>query len=169
MAATAPFENTGWYYKEVYQILFEDNKEDEQVLISSTIHPEDVHGESWCCMDGNLFESKSQSHQTYDAWVRKVMAILENASKMLTVGIKKDLDYSRIHSITMAYENLELLVSRWSVESHTLPLGRSLGWPSRMSWILWPCLYKRRWMLWVMYLKGSTKIPWMGKLSLLAI
>lgn len=33
--------------------------------------------------------------------------------------MKKALDCSRIHLITRAYEDMELLGSRWSVESHT--------------------------------------------------
>lgn len=38
---------------------------------------------------------------------------------MLSVGIKKALECSRVHSITSARGDLEFLVSRWSVESHT--------------------------------------------------
>lgn len=48
------------------------------------------------------------------------MAILGNVAKMLVVGVKKALDCSRIHSIIRGNEDLELLVSRWSVESHTI-------------------------------------------------
>lgn len=38
---------------------------------------------------------------------------------MLAVRGKKGLVCWRIHSITRFHEDLELLVSRWSVESHT--------------------------------------------------
>lgn len=48
-----------------------------------------------------------------------MMAILENSNKMLSVGIKKALGCSRIHSITRTHGDLEFLVSRWSMESHT--------------------------------------------------
>lgn len=50
------------------------------------------------------------------------MAIPGNATKILAVRVKKALDYSRIHLIITDYGDLELLVSRWSVESHTLLL-----------------------------------------------
>lgn len=65
------------------------------------------------------FESKSQSHQTHDAWIRQVMAIPGSGAKILTVEVIKALDYLQIHSITRAHEDLKLLVSRWSVEIHT--------------------------------------------------
>lgn len=38
---------------------------------------------------------------------------------MLAVGVKKVLDCLRIHSIIRVHEDLELLVLRWSEESHT--------------------------------------------------
>lgn len=38
---------------------------------------------------------------------------------MLPVRIKKLLECSRIHSVKWAHNDLEFLVSRWSVESHT--------------------------------------------------
>lgn len=37
------------------------------------------------------------------------------------------MDYSRIHSITMVHEDLELLVSSWSVESHMLLPEKEFG------------------------------------------
>lgn len=46
------------------------------------------------------------------------MTVLGNA-KMLSVGVKKAFDCSRIHSVTRVYEDLEFLVSRCSMESHT--------------------------------------------------
>lgn len=64
------------------------------------------------------FEFKLQSNQTYEAWIRKIMAIPGNAAKILAIGVKKSLDCSRIHSITKDHEDLELLVSWWSVKSH---------------------------------------------------
>lgn len=71
------------------------------------------------------FESKLQCHQTNDARLRKVMA----ATKMLTVEIQKALNFSRIHSITRVREDLEFLVSRWSVKSHTFIAVWRGVWP----------------------------------------
>lgn len=47
------------------------------------------------------------------------MDVLGNAAKMLTVGVKKALNCSRIRLVTRVHEDLEFLVSRWSLESHT--------------------------------------------------
>lgn len=49
----------------------------------------------------------------------KKMAILGNTPKMLSVGVYKALDCSRIHSTTRVYEDLKFLVSGWSVKAHT--------------------------------------------------
>lgn len=38
---------------------------------------------------------------------------------MVAVGVKKVLDGLRIHRIVRVHEDLELLVSKWSAESHT--------------------------------------------------
>lgn len=47
------------------------------------------------------------------------MDVLGNVAKMLTVGVKKSHDCSRINLVTRVYEDLEFLVSRWSLQSHT--------------------------------------------------
>lgn len=38
---------------------------------------------------------------------------------MLKVGVKKTLDYSRLLSVASHHWDLEFLISRWRVESHT--------------------------------------------------
>lgn len=47
------------------------------------------------------------------------MVVLENAAKMLMVEIKKALDCLNVNSIIRVHEDLEFLVSRWSMKSHT--------------------------------------------------
>lgn len=37
------------------------------------------------------FDSKAQNHQTYDAWVRKVLATPEVSARMVKVGVEKAL------------------------------------------------------------------------------
>lgn len=63
------------------------------------------------------FESKSHTIKPR-YMVRKVMAILGNTAKILTLE-KKTLDYLMIHSTSRIHEDLEFLVPRCSAESHT--------------------------------------------------
>lgn len=118
--------------EEVYQTLFEDNYKGGVVLISSRfilrLHVEKDEA-TW-----TKFVSKPQSHQAYDAWVRMVVDVPGNVTNMLVVRVKKALLCLRIHSITRVHEDLELLVSRWSMESHIfVAVCGSLDQLSRMS------------------------------------
>lgn len=47
------------------------------------------------------------------------MAVMWNASKMLEVKVKKALDFLRIRSIIRIHEDMDIIVSRWSVEGNT--------------------------------------------------
>lgn len=67
-----------------------------------------------------LFESKVQGHQFYDAWLWKVMAILQIAAKMLTTGMKKGIDCPRIRSITRDHQDLEFDLAVECGEPHVV-------------------------------------------------
>lgn len=82
--------------------------------------------------------------------MRKVMTVPRNTAKMLANGVKKGLDYSRIHLVTRVHEDLEFLVSRWIMKTHTFIVAReSLDQLLRMFWNLWLCLYTERRRRWV--------------------
>lgn len=122
-----PFCNVGrtwrtgsWYCcssrrdDEPYQILFRDKNGGDCVLINpqSLLRMGVEKAEAACLVI--CFESKSGSSQSYDAWVKKVMAIWGNSKRMLTAGTKKAIDYLRIHLLALIQKDLEFLVSRWS-------------------------------------------------------
>lgn len=54
-----------------------------------------------------------------NAWVQKVLAVPGVSDKMLTIGVKKALDCSRLLSVTKHHQDLKFVISCWSVESHT--------------------------------------------------
>lgn len=61
----------------------------------------------------------SQRNQLYDPWVRNFIAVSGKSNKMLSVGIMKPTNCSRIYSVARVQGDLEILISRCSVESHT--------------------------------------------------
>lgn len=66
------------------------------------------------------FESKALSHQSYDAWVRKVLEDFSVLGKMLKVGVKTALDCSWLLLLSRHHEDLEFLISGWRVESQMI-------------------------------------------------
>lgn len=127
--ATTSFEGDG----EAYQTLFEDNSEGDDIFSSPWSLLRMCVEKAEAAWSAICIESRSQSSQSYDARVRKVMAVSGNSHKLLSVGIKKALGCSRIHSVTRGI---------WSFESRggarrakcPLPWGESSIHPSRMSW-----------------------------------
>lgn len=75
LGSAAPFESTQKDDKEVYQTLFKDNKAGKRSAYQSTIHLDDARGQTEAAWTRTRFKSKLQSHQTYDAWIWKVMVI----------------------------------------------------------------------------------------------
>lgn len=65
------------------------------------------------------FESKTASHQFYDDWVQKFLAIPGVTGKIMKVGVKRALGCSRLLPVTKHHQDLEFLISCWSVKSLT--------------------------------------------------
>lgn len=63
------------------------------------------------------FEEKSQTNSTFASWITKLMT--RYLEKITTAGIKRALNLLKGLAINRWPEDLELLISRWSSESHT--------------------------------------------------
>lgn len=64
------------------------------------------------------FESKSQSIDTYWNWVMEVLTMPGITDTLTEASVRKVLDISTSMSTMRSYTDLELLISRWSVETH---------------------------------------------------
>lgn len=115
LGSTILYEGDG----EAYQTPFGDNDEGKSIFINPQTLLEMQVEKAEAAWSTIHFASKSQSSQSYDARVKKVMIVPKTSNKMLSVKIKKAWNCSRILSIVRVYGDLELLVLRWSEESHT--------------------------------------------------
>lgn len=68
---------------------------------------------------GLRFESKTQLNQLFDLWCQKVFEFPRVTKRLDEAEAKKDVPCSRLLFLTRYHHDLELLMSRWSTESHT--------------------------------------------------
>lgn len=95
LKAAVSFEGWG----SLSDTFFGDNNKGDGIFINprSSLRMQVEKAEAACL--SICFQSKSQNSQLYHASIKKVKAVPGNSNKMLSVGIKKTLDCSRIHSI----------------------------------------------------------------------
>lgn len=114
-----PFKSMEEDENHTYQALFGDRHNGERVVINPRSMLRMRVKQAEIAWTEFRFESKVQSHQSYNVWVQKIMAISENSAKIMKVGVTKALDCSRIFLITRDHQDIEFLISRRSIESHT--------------------------------------------------
>lgn len=71
-----------------------------------------------CWSDIN-FEAKSQTNPAFAQWASDLMAKKGYPDKIISAGIGKALNLSKTLYINKSPADLEFLIFRWSVESHT--------------------------------------------------
>lgn len=102
-----------------YQTLFRDHPYREGAIVDpiSILSMRIKRGEMPC--SELLFESNLKINQSYDEWIMEVLAKPQISKMMPNVGIKEALNFSRLISINRRRNDLEFLISRWSMESYT--------------------------------------------------
>lgn len=94
--AGIPFESMDEDKHHDYQTLFGDHPEGEGIIVDPRsilrMRIEKVEV-PWSDL---RFETKAQSHRSYDAWVRKLLVIHGVSAKMLKVGVRKAFYCSRL-------------------------------------------------------------------------
>lgn len=76
-------------------------------------------GKGECCWSDIVFEVNSQTKSAFAEWATTLMAKKEYVDKIVSTGIGKALNLSKTLFINRSPMDLEFLISRWSVESHT--------------------------------------------------
>lgn len=66
----------------------------------------------------------TQTNQLFDAWCLKVIGLSRVTKKLYQVGAKKAVICSRLLFFMKHHQDLKLLVSRWSTDSHASWLPR---------------------------------------------
>lgn len=64
-------------------------------------------------------EAKSQTSPSFVPWATKLMMDTSHFDAIISVGIGKALNLSKTRVINRSPLDLEFLISRWSIESHT--------------------------------------------------
>lgn len=64
------------------------------------------------------FDRESKSDQSYEAWIEKALSYYEVSRMLSRVGVNEALNLCRVISINRRHGDLEVLISRWSTESH---------------------------------------------------
>lgn len=65
------------------------------------------------------FESNIQSTQIYKEWVEEVLVVRNMSDILSDASVGKAVDVSPDIFITRSHADLEFLISRWSMETHT--------------------------------------------------
>lgn len=65
------------------------------------------------------FKSKAQSTETYRKWMTEVLSVLGVVEIQAEAGVRKALDISMSTYVVRSHAYLELLISSWSMETHT--------------------------------------------------
>lgn len=66
------------------------------------------------------FESKAQSTEAYRKWVKEVLSVPDVENTLVEASVRKAFDISMSIYVNRRHADLELLISLWSLETHTL-------------------------------------------------
>lgn len=108
LGATIAFEIVNEVEHHIYQNLFEDHSGGEGIAMDSwsilrmSIERADV---PWSDLG---FKSKTQSHQPYHAWVKKIVPILRVSTRTLKLWAKNALDCFWLLPVTWQHQDLDL-------------------------------------------------------------
>lgn len=119
LSAYIPFESTDVKNHHNYLILFNGYPKGELILIN----PQSIlrmREEKCELSSSNLtFESEIQIKQLFKAWCLKVIELSGLTKKFYQATVKKAVTLSRLLSLTRHHQDLEFLLSRWSIETRT--------------------------------------------------
>lgn len=65
------------------------------------------------------FVSKTHQHEKFEEWAKEMIAQLGMSKKLLELGIMRSITQARRTTVERNSKDLEFLLSRWSIETHS--------------------------------------------------